>query len=131
MVFLLEWNEHYSVGVEFIDEQHARLFELANEIETLLNNTLVLDKYDAIVSIITELKDYTEQHFADEEAYMLEKKFPKFLSHKARHLDFIEKVAAVDLGRIDDAQNEYLRDILRFVGTWLVEHILEEDKLYM
>ena len=45
--------------------------------------------------------------------------------------DHAEKVAAVDLGRIDDAQNEYLRDILRFVGTWLVEHILEEDKLYM
>ena len=128
---MLEWKESYSVGVDLIDEQHRHLFELANEIEALLNNEFVLDKYDAIVEIITELKNYTEQHFADEEAYMLEKKYAKFLSHKARHLDFIEKVAAVDLSRIDNAQNEYLRDILRFVGVWLVEHILEEDMLYM
>lgn len=127
---MLNWKEEYALGVPRIDEQHRKLFEIAADIQELLNNQFVTDKYDAIVEIIEELKRYTIEHFADEEKFMLEHKFPKFLSHKAMHLDFVEKMNAIDLNQIDNEQNLYLKDILGFVLEWLVQHILVDDKQY-
>lgn len=123
------WKHDYDLGIPAIDEQHQKLFEIANAIDKLLNNELVTDKYDHIVAIIEELRDYTTEHFATEEAYMLANKYPKFLSHKVLHNEFIEKMSAIDLAKIDNEQNAYLKEILNFVIEWLVDHILKVDKL--
>lgn len=126
---MVVWKDEFCIGVNEIDEEHKQLFIIANEIYELLNNDLIIDKYDQIVSIINNLKDYTIKHFADEEAHMLRSGYRKFLSHKAAHIDFIEKINAVDLDKIDNGQNQYLIEIMNFVCNWLVEHILTEDKL--
>ncbi|SMD09225.1 bacteriohemerythrin [Sporomusa malonica] len=123
------WKDVYELGIPLIDQQHKKLFEIANEIDTLLNNELITDKYDPIVAIIEELRDYTKEHFAAEEAHMLATKYPKFLSHKVLHNDFIDKMNSIDYAQIDNEQNAYLKEILKFVISWLVDHILKEDKL--
>ena len=123
------WKHDYDIGIPAIDEQHKKLFDIANAIDKLLNNELMTDKYDHIVAIIEELQDYTSEHFAAEEAYMLANKYPKFLSHKVLHNEFIEKMGSIDLAKIDNEQNAYLKEILKFVIEWLVDHILKEDKL--
>ena len=63
---MIRWQDKYALGVVEIDEQHRRLFEIAGEIEVLLNDEFITDKYDDIVAILGELKDYTIQHFKDE-----------------------------------------------------------------
>jgi hemerythrin len=123
------WKDEFSIGVEFIDAEHKYLFEIANRIYELANNDLILDKFDQILAIVDELREYTINHFAHEEKYMMDRGYRKFLSHKALHLDFIEKINHVDLDKIDNGQNQYLREIMDFVCNWLVEHILAEDKL--
>jgi hemerythrin len=125
---MILWKHVYELGIPAIDEQHKKLFEIANEIDKLLNNELIIDKYDHIVAIVDELRDYTTEHFAAEEAYMLTNKYPKFLSHKVLHNEFIEKMGSIDFGQIDNEQNAYLKEILNFVIEWLVDHILKEDK---
>jgi hemerythrin len=122
------WKDEYGVGIPAIDGQHKHLFDIANRISELLANELLVDKYDHIIAVLSELRDYTVEHFAAEEAYMLEHKYRKFLSHKALHQDFIEKITTVDLNQIDNEQNLYLKDILNFVTEWLISHILQEDK---
>ena len=109
---------------------HRKLFEIAGEIEALLNDEFITDKYDDIVAILGELKDYTIQHFKDEEEFMLSNKFPMFLTHKMMHNDFVEKIESIDLSKVDNEQNLYLKEILNFVAEWLVEHILVEDAKY-
>ncbi len=126
---MIQWKDEYSVGIDFVDEQHQQLFVIANKIYELLNNHLVLDKYDRIVEIIEELKDYTRYHFNAEEEHMKSIGYRKFLSQKVAHTEFLEKMDAIDLTRIDDGQNEYLHEILNFVMDWLVYHILKQDKL--
>ena len=126
---MIQWKDEYSVGIDFVDEQHQQLFVIANKIYELLNNHLVLDKYDRIVEIIEELKDYTRYHFNAEEEHMKRIGYRKFLSQKVAHTEFLEKMDAIDLTRIDDGQNEYLHEILNFVMDWLVYHILKQDKL--
>ena len=127
---MIRWQDKYALGVVKIDEQHRKLFEIAGEIEALLNDEFITDKYDDIVAILGELKDYTIQHFKDEEEFMLSNKFPMFLTHKMMHNDFVEKIESIDLSKVDNEQNLYLKEILNFVGEWLVEHILVEDAKY-
>lgn len=126
---MITWKDEYSIGVDSIDEQHKQLFVIANDIFDLMNNDLITDKYDQILAIINQLKDYTVEHFTAEEEYMVKSGYRKFFSHKILHTDFIEKINAVDLNQIDNGQNDYLRDIMSFVCDWLVQHILTEDKL--
>ncbi len=126
---MVKWEDKYSLGVESIDEQHKELFQIANRIYELLKNEMILDKYDHIMEIIDELKNYTVDHFKDEEEYMKSIGYKKFLSHKVAHTDFLDKMENIDVNKIDNGHNEYLLSILDFVCLWLVEHIMKEDKL--
>jgi hemerythrin len=125
---MVKWEDKYCLRIEAIDEQHRQLFEIAGRIYELLKNELITDKYDHIIEIIDELKNYTIYHFKAEEEYMQSIGYKKFLSHKVFHNDFLDKMENVDLNKIDNGHNEYLIGILDFVCEWLVEHILKEDK---
>jgi len=126
---MIKWEEKYCIGVQSVDEQHMQLFEIANRTYDLLRNDLITDKYDKIIEIIEELKNYTIYHFNSEEEYMQSIGYNKFFSQKVAHNDFLEKMSSIDIQQIDNSQNEYLIGILDFVSEWLIEHILIEDKL--
>jgi hemerythrin len=82
------------------------------------------------MEVVNELKDYAKYHFEHEEEYMNEKKFRKYLSHKVAHDGFIEKINEYDAEIVDENQKESLLELLDFLTSWLVEHILKQDKLY-
>ncbi|AIF50435.1 bacteriohemerythrin [Pelosinus sp. UFO1] len=126
---MVTWEDNYAIGVEAIDEQHKELFQISNRIYDLLKNDLITDKYDSIIEIIEELKNYTIYHFEAEEEYMKNIGYKKLLSQKVAHNDFLEKMEGIDLEQIDNGHNEYLLGILDFVCEWLVEHIIKEDRL--
>jgi hemerythrin len=125
---MFKWNENYITGVELIDEQHKKLFEIGNRAYDLLKNTFYTDKYDKIVEIILELKDYTIFHFKTEEQYLLSIKCPTFFSHKVEHDDFIKKLESIDLSNIDNSQEEYILELMTVVFKWIDEHIFQKDK---
>ncbi|MGE5396637.1 MAG: bacteriohemerythrin [Chitinophagales bacterium] len=125
---MISWKDDYSIGVETIDEQHKKLFEIANRAYALLKNELLTDKYDQIVAIFDELKDYTVYHFGFEQEYMASIGYKKLLSHKVIHDDFIEKINEIDFNQVDQEQEKYLMDILNFVVQWIEQHILGMDK---
>lgn len=126
---MIRWEQDYYIGIESIDDQHKKLFEIANRMYDLLKNELITDKYDKIIEIIAELKDYTVYHFTTEEEYMKSIGYKRFLSQKVAHDEFIEKMQNIDIEQIDNGQNEYLIGILDFVCDWLVQHIIRADKL--
>ena len=126
---MIQWKDDYCTGIAPIDEQHKELFSIANRIYDLLKNDLIPDKYDSIVAIISELQNYTRYHFKTEEDYMQQINYRRFLSQKAAHNEFLAKMDAIDLGKIDNSQNQYLIEILDFVLDWLAGHIVKADKL--
>ena len=127
---MYQWSDEYSLGIEEIDQQHRRLIEIANQIYEIMNDQWRLDKYNQILEVLGELKDYTIYHFKSEEEYMAKIGYKKRFSHAIEHSAFVEKLNAVDLRDIDEKQDKYLRDLLGFITDWVVNHIMTTDKLY-
>lgn len=126
---MIKWKENYEIGVRHIDEQHEKLFEIADRAYKLLTNDFITDKYDKIIEILGELKEYTIFHFKSEEEYMLSIGYKKFLSHKVEHENFINEINNIDLDKIDLNQDGSVKEILEFVVDWIDGHILNQDKL--
>ena len=121
----------YHTGLAPVDEEHSRLFEIIREANDLIHNDLLYDKYDEIIHLIDELKEYTKFHFADEERIMAEMNYPGLEAQKRAHTAFVDKLAEIDLNQldeIDDHQQEYLNELIQFLAGWLVNHILGMDK---
>lgn len=126
---MIKWSDDYLIGIEQIDNQHKKLFEIAGRAVDLLKNEFYTDKYDRIVEIINELRNYYSYHFTYEEKYMLSIGYKRYFSQKVDHDDFIEKIRAIDLNEVDENQDEYLMSIIDFMIEWITNHILQKDKL--
>ena len=126
---MYEMKPEYYTGIDFIDEEHAKLFSIANKAYELLMDEFIPDKYDYILEVIQELKDYTKYHFEHEENYMNSISYKRILSQKVSHHDFIEKLDEYNADSIDESQRDTLLELLDFLNDWLVEHIFKSDKL--
>lgn len=126
---MYEMKPEYYTGIDLIDQEHKELFRIADEAYQVLKDEFISDKFDNIVKIIVNLKEYAIKHFADEEEYMQSIRYKKFLSHKVEHEDFIDKLNVIDFERMDRYQTGTLVELLEFLNDWLVHHILEKDKL--
>ena len=125
---MIKWKDEYLIGVEQIDKQHQELFNITNRAYDLLEDELITDKYDKIITIIEKLKEYTIFHFKEEEEYMLSIKYKRYFSQKVEHDEFVKKINDVKLNDIDVNQRKYLTDLLEFVIDWISNHILGSDK---
>lgn len=125
------FTDAYKTGIELVDEEHRRLFEIIKETNDLIHEELLHDKYDEIVRLLTELKNYTEFHFHDEEVLMERIQYPGLDAQKRAHSAFVDKLVDIDLSDLDDIDNNqqtYLNDLVQFLLTWLVNHIKGMDK---
>ncbi len=122
------WSDKYSVNIEIIDEQHKELFNILDNCYELLLKNKDDDKYDKIITILEDLKNYTIYHFKTEEEFMKKNGYSKFLSHKFAHDAFIEQIKGFDLYSIDTDQKKSINDLLDIVSNWIKFHILETDK---
>ena len=127
MKYIMKWKPSYALGIDIIDEQHKHLFDLAEEAEELLELPDQMDKYDEMISLVQELKDYVRYHFQEEEKLLLEMKYNRYFAHHVHHQDFIEEMEKIDIYTLDDNQKEQLLKITSLVTSWLVEHVLVED----
>ncbi len=126
---MFEMKAEYMTGIAMIDEEHQKLFELADQLYDLLNNDFIPDKYDYIVEVIDGLKEYAKKHFKDEEDYMRSISYKRLFSHKIEHQAFLEKIGTFDLEIIDEDQKQTCLELLSFISDWLVNHILGNDIL--
>jgi len=94
----------------------------------LVHDEFCVDKFDGIVEILEELRNYTIKHFADEERYMKSINYDGLAEQVAAHTAFVEKLNNIDLDEIDRDQEDALDKLIKFLLNWLVQHILKVDK---
>jgi hemerythrin len=126
---MYEMKPNYYTGIELVDREHKKLFDIAESAYQLLKNDFIPDKYDEAVNLLNELIDYTKTHFADEEKYMEEIGYRRILSQKVMHKEFIDKLDSIDMKEVDEDPVHAINEIIKFLNDWLVEHILKMDKL--
>ena len=122
-----EFTEKYQTGILLIDEEHKELFRIMNEVHAVIVDEENLDKYDAIIRLLEEMRNYTKDHFNDEEEYMESIHYEGLEAQKMAHEAFIERLNAMDLKQIKAHQEETLSEIMAFLTEWLVNHILHMD----
>lgn len=123
------FDDSFKTGIPLIDKEHKTLFDIIGKVHKTLQTELVHDKFDAIMDILDELKEYTSVHFADEENYMREIGYEGLARQEILHQHFIDKLNELDLNDVDENQETYLYDFLDFLQNWLINHILKVDKL--
>lgn len=131
-VIMYTMKPEYYTGIEFIDKEHARLFELAEETHELLYDDLLQDKSDRIIHLVSELINYTKTHFAHEEAYQKSIHYAYIKEHAAQHRQFEDSLLEIDLDEIEhdfETQNDTVEQLLEFLINWLVNHIQKVDML--
>lgn len=128
---MYEMKDEYLTGIEFIDNEHRRLFEIAEETYQLKNEEFIPDKYDQIKNLLNELKDYTVMHFSHEEEYMQSIGYKKLFTQKMQHTAFINWLEEHELDSMDEEyedQDAVIDNILKYLTDWLISHILDTDK---
>lgn len=124
----VQFTDKYLTGIAVIDKEHRELFRIIGEVYRVIADEFISDKYDEIVSLLEQLMDYTKFHFADEEEYMKSINFDGLEAQRRAHDAFVARLEEMNLGQVDERQQETLEELMEFLTEWLVNHILNSDK---
>jgi len=118
------WTPAFSVGIDALDDDHKRLFQLFYEAHLISQE----DNYNVelLHTLANELLLYTESHFKREEAVMLASNYPHCKEHFATHNTIIKQLQQT-LQKIVDG-NESVAEFIHFFKDWFVNHIKKTDK---
>lgn len=123
------WTADLEVGIENLDHQHKKYFELLNDY--LGRAALVAGETDQIFELaetLLFLKNYAAEHFADEEQVMTETHYPELDSHRREHEHFLRHVQELhDAMRKDGFSPSLAREVHYYTAEWFVEHIQLTD----
>lgn len=120
---LLQWDDKYSVKNYLIDEQHKKLFELANMADNMIGKQT--DPAE-IKKMLVALFDYMKTHFRDEEAYMESIQYPSLELHKERHKQIVFEMTNL----VKNMKYDFKQQLVIIMEQWLLKHILQEDMEY-
>ena len=123
---LIEWNDSLSVGLDVIDEQHIKLVEILNS----LNSSGGGQDDEVIKKILNDLVEYTVYHFAFEEELLLKHQYPDYKNHVAAHKALVKKVGKFN-EEFQAGKAKLSGELFKFLRSWLNGHIRGTDKLYV
>ena len=119
------WNNNFEIGIPHIDLQHRGLVDLINALATVITDG---GKLPRVQTLTNQLLDYAAVHFRDEEKLLEAARLSKTEKsiHKKAHRRFSEKAQEI-LQRPDILKVEIAEQVLEFLTTWLISHILGAD----
>ena len=123
---MIAWSSSLSVDVAEIDSQHQKLVKMINE----LNDAMRVGKSKEVLgNIVKGLISYVQIHFATEEKYFDQFKYPETGAHKQEHGNFTQKVAEF-AKKFQAGQLGISIELMDFLSDWLGTHIKGSDKKY-
>jgi hemerythrin len=123
---LFKWDSTYSVKVKRFDADHQQLFKILNE----LHDGMIAGRgQEVLQTVLNELLQYTEKHFASEEAVMKAAGYPQLQAHIDEHRNFTDKVKVAS-AKYKEGGVGMTMETLDFVSDWLKKHIRGVDKQY-
>ncbi len=121
---MIQWTPDYAVGVGQIDEEHQKLFALA---EGMHEAMLEGKGKAALEEVLARLVKYTCYHFEHEEQLMARILYPHYQQHQQEHEELRAKVEAM---RERSASGEITMtiEVMQFLMEWLRRHTITSDR---
>jgi hemerythrin-like metal-binding protein len=118
------WTNKYEIGVNSIDDQHKKLFDIINDLYWATSNSC---SRSFIEDVLQRLLVYTIAHFSVEEELMIRFKIPNYAHHRDEHEGFKEKIGSF-FKAYKAGEQELSVEILDFLNNWLIHHTTGLDK---
>lgn len=121
------WQDQYKIDVDFIDEEHKKLFSTMNR---LLRISEEEEKSEwGCREGVKYLKNHTIEHFEHEEKYMQSIDYAEYEVHKRLHDNFRYKtLPALEEELVEaDYSTESVRHFLGVCIGWVIAHTQTED----
>lgn len=119
-----QWDPSFSVDAPELNQEHQIIIGIMNKVRRENNG----GQSNQILISLKQLYDYAQQHFQNEEAYMLAKHFPDLNKHKKVHQGLLDKlqhyIANFEIsGALPDA-------FFSFLNAWVQTHMGKMDLEY-
>ncbi len=123
-----KWQERFNIGVDIIDKEHKKLFNIMNKLITYSKDK---EKSQWVCQEgIKYFKEHAMKHFAEEEVYMASISYQGFEMHRRLHDNFRKKTLP-EMERELEATNyseDAVEHFLAVCAGWLIGHTLTEDQ---
>jgi len=123
---LIEWNDVFMVNIAQMDEEHKKFIELINDFHKALSESRIQEK---LTGLLDGLVKYAETHFSSEEKLLEQYKCEELEKQREEHAVFMATMVELrkkySMGHMVSAI-----DIMNFLKSWLIDHIMYEDKKY-
>lgn len=119
---LLQWRDHYSVGIDAVDHEHKELIALINQLHDKLMSKGEKPSIDAFFG---DLFAGISAHFALEERFMREHRYDQLVQHKTDHERLLDEIRDI----MDDFEdNEIASAALGSrLDAWFSRHFETHD----
>ncbi|MBT3586816.1 MAG: hemerythrin family protein [Halobacteriovoraceae bacterium] len=119
-----KWGPLFELGIPSIDSQHQVLVECIAKLQECQD----LDCSDSNTNQLFQiLVDYTTFHFDYEEKLAEDAGYPMNKEHQLQHRVLKEQVLSFQR-RFEEGEFKVTVELLKFLVSWLSDHILKEDR---
>ena len=120
---LIEWREEFSIGIPAVDLEHRDLIELINDLHGLLGESA---SQEQVLDSLGEVFAQISAHFALEEKYMRDTRYPDLDSHKDSHETLLDELRDI-MDRVQDDGSYDERRLSRELNYWFSVHFRTHD----
>jgi hemerythrin len=122
----LDLPDELRTGIPSVDEQHAAMVELHNEIEEVLRGE---HPTYFVLESLARLYQYSRQHFDAEEKLLERYGYEGLEEHRHRHEELMDELRRIVLDYRRDPAHVGRR-LLEFVRVWVLRHVEDEDMAF-
>ncbi len=119
------WSEEFATGMPKIDDQHRKLFDMLNQLESQRRSG---DSAGKMMEIVKGLARYAQEHFSYEEGCMEKCKCAVGSVNKLAHQRFLRMVEST-LKEFESTPppRDFFDKLHREVEDWIRSHICKID----
>lgn len=123
----IEWTSDLETGIPPVDRDHQVLVALLNQVQATIGDR---EERAVLGSVLNSLAEYTSYHFAREEKLQEVAGYPGLEDHRRLHGRLSAQVEDIRARYYQDPESVQAEDVLAFLKSWLVDHILKQDMGY-
>lgn len=119
------WTNDFLIGIDELDYEHHRLIE---DINALHRDLLAHADLNKVKTVLGRIHARLQAHFALEESVMIEHDYEEYADHKIDHDTLLNEYTERMVNYEKDPTLKNRKSMEQTLRTWLVDHILSDDK---